>query len=106
MPKPRLEISDELGQRTIEVAEVPFVIGRRVTSDLHLTNGEVSRDHAEIVKTGDSFEIRDRGSRYGTFVNGKEVEKTSLRHGDQIKLGRSAGAELVFLLSDWWIHLC
>ncbi len=100
MPKPRLEVSDELGQRTIEVENVPFVIGRRVTSDLHLTNGEVSRDHAEIVKTGDSFEIRDRGSRYGTFVNGKEVEKTSLQHGDQIKLGRASGAELVFLLSD------
>ena len=93
--------SDQLGSRTVQIEKDPFAIGRRVTSDLHLTSGEVSRDHAEIVRAGDGFEIRDRDSRYGTFVNGQEVtEAHRLEHGDQVKLGRSGGAELVFLLSD------
>ena len=100
MSKATLEVTDQLGRRIIEIEKDPFVIGRRVTSDLHLPSGEVSRDHAEIVAVGDGFEIRDRGSRYGTFVNGDEVKTRRLRHGDQVKLGRSGGAELVFLLSD------
>ncbi len=100
MTQPRLEVTDQLGQRTVPIEKDPFAIGRRVTSDLHLPSGEVSRDHAEIASAGDGFEIRDRGSRYGTFVNGEEVKERHLEHGDRVKLGRSGGAEFVFLLSD------
>ena len=71
-----------------------------MTSDLHLTSGEVSRDHCEIASVDDGFEIRDRGSRYGTFVDGKEIKEHRLTHGARVKLGRSGGAEFVFLLSD------
>jgi sigma-B regulation protein RsbU (phosphoserine phosphatase) len=100
MVQAKLDVSDQLGPRTVQIEKDPFAIGRRVTSDLHLTSGEVSRDHAEIVRAGDGFEIRDRDSRYGTFVNGEEVKAHRLEDGDQVKLGRSGGAELVFLLSD------
>ena len=68
MSEPRLEVTDTLGRRIVTVEKVPFLIGRRVGSDLHLPSAEVSRDHAEIVGNGDGYEIRDRGSRYGTFV--------------------------------------
>lgn len=100
MVQARLDVSDQRGSRSVPIEKDPFAIGRRVTSDLHLTSVEVSRDHAEIVRTGDGFEIRDRDSRYGTFVNGEEVKAHRLEHGDQVKLGRSGGAELEFLLSD------
>ena len=100
MAQPRLEVTDQLGRRVVPIEKDPFVIGRRVTSDLHLPSGEVSRDHAEIASAGDGFEIRDRGSRYGTFVNGEEVTERRLEHGDRVKLGRSGGAECVFLLAD------
>ena len=100
MPQARLEVNDQLGPRMVEISKEPFVIGRRVTSDLNLPSGEVSRDHAEIVTVNGAYELRDTGSRYGTFVNGEEVKKHRLVHGDQIKLGRSGGAELVFLASD------
>ena len=59
----------------------------------------MSRDHAEIVSNGDGYEIRDRGSQYGTFSNDTEVEHQLLTHGDRIRLGRSGGAKIVFLLS-------
>ena len=49
---------------------------------------------------GTAFVIRDRGSRYGTFINGDEVKEHTLAHGDRIRLGRSGGAEMVFLLTE------
>ena len=99
MPQAKLDVTDQLGRRIVQIEKDPFAIGRRVTSDLHLPSGEVSRDHAEIASAGDGFEIRDRDSRYGTFVNGEKVKAHHLKHGDRVKLGRSGGAEFVFLLS-------
>ena len=75
-------------------------MGRRMNSDLHLPSGEVSRDHAEIVRDATAFVLRDRGSRYGTFVNDQEVKEHTLADGDRIRLGRSGGAEMVFLLAE------
>ena len=100
MSQARLEVTDQLGSRVVEIAKDPFVIGRRITSDLQVTSGEVSRDHAEIATVDGGFELRDTGSRYGTFVNGEEITQRRLSHGDRIKLGRSGGAELVFRLAD------
>ena len=97
MPEPRLEITDSLGRRVVTVEKLPFAIGRRVGSDLHLPSAEVSRDHAEILTDGEGYAIRDRGSRYGTFVNDTQIEQQSLANGDRIRLGRSTGAEITFL---------
>ena len=44
--------------------------------------------------------IRDRDSRYGTFVNDEAVTERALAHGDRIRLGRSGGADLVFVLAE------
>ena len=100
MAQAKLDVTDQLGRRIVQIDKNPFAISRRVTSDLHLPSGEVSRDHAEIASAGDGFEIRDRDSRYGTFVNGDEIKAYGLKHGDRVKLGRSGGAEFVFLVSD------
>jgi serine phosphatase RsbU (regulator of sigma subunit)/pSer/pThr/pTyr-binding forkhead associated (FHA) protein len=100
MPDARLEVTDALGRRIVPIAKDAFGIGRRETNDLRLAGSEVSRDHAEIVSTGTGFLVRDKQSRYGTFVNDEQVNERALAHGDRIRLGRSGGAELVFLLAD------
>src|SRR3954468_18124434 len=100
MPDARLEVTDALGRRIVPIAKEAFGIGRRETNDLRLAGSEVSRDHAEIVATGTGFLVRDKQSRYGTFVNDEPVTERPLAHGDRIRLGRSGGAELVFLLAD------
>jgi pSer/pThr/pTyr-binding forkhead associated (FHA) protein len=100
MPDARLEVTDALGRRMVPVDKGLFSMGRRETNDLRLAGSEVSRDHAEIVVEGERFVIRDKNSRYGTFVNGETVAEGPLAHGDRIRLGRSGGAELVFLLAD------
>jgi serine phosphatase RsbU (regulator of sigma subunit) len=101
MSEARLEVTDALGRRVVPVAKAPFEIGRRETNDLRLAGSEVSRDHAEIVlDPSGTYILKDRASRYGTYVNGDQVTEHSLAHGDRIRLGRSGGAEMVFLVRD------
>jgi sigma-B regulation protein RsbU (phosphoserine phosphatase) len=101
MNEARLEVTDALGRRVVPIAKTPFEIGRRETNDLRLAGSEVSRDHAEITTGEDGrFTLKDRASRYGTYINEEQITEHPLTHGDRIRLGRSGGAEIVFLLTD------
>jgi len=100
MPDPRLEVTDLLGHRVVVIDKPSFSIGRRSSNDLHLTGTDVSREHAEIVHVDGRYVLRDRGSRSGTMVNGADITERPLSHGDRIRVGQTAGAELVFLLGD------
>ena len=100
MTTPRLQVTDALGQRVVPLEKSPFAIGRRESNDLRLTGTEVSRDHAEIVHEDNKYHVRDRGSRYGTYVNDEEAKDEELSHGARICLGRGGGADLVFLVGD------
>lgn len=96
----RLEVNDGLGRRIVALDKPVLAIGRRSENDLRLVGSDVSRDHAEIVKLDGSYVLRDRGSRYGTFVNGDQVTEQPLKHGDHIQFGRTSGTEVVFLVED------
>jgi serine phosphatase RsbU (regulator of sigma subunit) len=100
MAHPRLHISDSLGEREVTLDHFPFTIGRRESNDLKLPGSEVSREHAEIVLDAHQVTIRDRDSRYGTYVNGERVTESPLRAGDKVRLGRGGGADMVFLSAD------
>jgi phosphoserine phosphatase RsbU/P len=97
MPQPRLEISDPMGRRVVPIEKDVFAIGRRTGNDLRLVGADISREHAEIARAGMAFVIRDRQSRFGTFVNGVQVAEQALKHGDLIRLGQSGGVEMTFL---------
>jgi serine phosphatase RsbU (regulator of sigma subunit) len=100
MLPPRLEVRDALGERHVALDHFPFSIGRRDVNDLQLGGTEVSREHAEIRVEDGAYLLRDRESRYGTFVNGDPVSECQLRSGDRIRLGRGGGADLVFMAGD------
>ena len=100
MPGARLEINDGLGSRIVPIDKPVIAIGRRNENDLRLTGSDVSRDHAEISHADGAYILRDRGSRYGTFVNGEQVSERPLRHGDRIQFGRTSGTNVVFLIED------
>ena len=92
---------DTLGERDVPLDQFPFTIGRRDDNTLRLGGSEVSREHAEIVRDGSRLILRDRQSRYGTFVNDEPLAgECDLRHGDLIRLGRGGGADLTFLVSE------
>src|SRR5687768_15848259 len=93
----RLQVTDSSGRRVVPVDKAIFLIGRRTAADLQLVNADVSREHAEIANDGLKYLLRDKGSRYGTFVNGEQVTERALQHGDRIRLGRTDAIELVFM---------
>jgi serine phosphatase RsbU (regulator of sigma subunit) len=97
---PRLQIDDTSGRRVVVIDKPIFRIGRRSESDLRPISVDVSREHAEIALEEGHYILKDRGSRYGTFVNDQPVTERPLQHRDRIRLGRTGSAELVFLLDD------
>ncbi len=62
-------------------------IGRGSGSDVFVPDVGVSRRHAEVRWEGDAFVVTDLGSANGTFVNGEQVIKWALEHGDEIRVG-------------------
>jgi serine phosphatase RsbU (regulator of sigma subunit)/pSer/pThr/pTyr-binding forkhead associated (FHA) protein len=100
MADARLQVTDALGRRVVPISKPIFTIGRRSSSDLQLISTDISRDHAEIRRTGDIYVLRDRGARYGVSVNGATVSERRLVHGDRIRLGHSVAVDLVFLVDD------
>jgi phosphoserine phosphatase RsbU/P len=97
---PRLLVTDALGRRQIPIDKPLLTIGRRSESDVRVTGIGVSRHHAEIVAEQGTCRLRDCGSRFGTFVNGRRAEEHMLAHGDRIRLGDSDDTEIMFLEGD------
>lgn len=100
-----LDVHDVIGDHVVAIEHNPFTMGRRETNSLRLGGSEVSRDHADISFDGTAYILRDRGSRYGTFVNDVQIAERALLPGDRIRLGRGGGAELVFGLDDTTLTL-
>jgi pSer/pThr/pTyr-binding forkhead associated (FHA) protein len=64
-----------------------LVIGRSTRCDLTLSDSSVSRWHAELVRDGERWVVRDMGSTNGTRVNGWRVRRAALEPGDVVALG-------------------
>jgi FHA domain/zinc-ribbon domain len=62
--------------------------GRHPDSDIFLDDITVSRRHAEIVRTGDGFDVRDVGSLNGTYLNRERIERARLTNGDELQIGK------------------
>jgi serine phosphatase RsbU (regulator of sigma subunit) len=100
MSNARLEVNDGLGQRIVPINKALLCIGRRTESDLRLVGSDVSREHAEIVQQNGDWILRDKGSRYGTYVNGEAITEHKLTHGDRVQFGRASGTDVVFLTGE------
>lgn len=91
MSTPLVQLSATLdGQRHAWPLDHDVVqIGRSSRSEVHLPDATVSKTHAEIVRAGDGWLIRDLGSRNGTRVNGVEArEPMAIRDGDVLEIGK------------------
>ena len=72
----------------VALSEGENILGRDPDATVWFDRPGVSRRHARIVVSGDEATIEDLGSRNGTSVRGEPVVKpTTLRDGDQIRLG-------------------
>ncbi len=64
------------------------LIGRTSRCDVRIKHPGISAEHAVIRVLPGSATVEDLGSTNGTRVNGKKIELHTLRHGDQIGVGR------------------
>src|SRR5678809_32657 len=73
--------------------EAAHTVGRSRHSSLCLDDGRISGQHAVIRWTGDRWEVKDLGSRNGTYLDGhrlKKGEESPLTKGAIIVFGPSA----------------
>ncbi len=84
----------------IPLGKKVHLLGNLPTADTTLANSYVSRRHAEVHYIDGRYQIRDLGSKNGTFVNGSSVGGTGqwLEHGDRIELGRG---QVVLRFQSW-----
>ena len=81
------------------ISEIPLdkeetTIGRKPENTIHVDNLAVSGRHARVLKIGNKAILEDLGSTNGTLVNGKQITKHILQHGDSIVIGKH---ELTFV---------
>ena len=62
--------------------------GRSTSADIFLDDVTVSRKHAEFVREGQHFVVRDIGSLNGTYVNRTRIDGAVLRSGDEVQIGK------------------
>jgi len=64
-----------------------LTIGRSGESGVVVHDGRVSRRHARIVADGTGWSVEDTGSANGTFVDGAQVRRSRLDHGQVLTVG-------------------
>jgi hypothetical protein len=62
--------------------------GRHPESDIFLDDVTVSRRHAEFVRDGDQFSVRDVGSLNGTYLDRERIDEARLSNGDEVQIGK------------------
>src|SRR6266705_117635 len=62
-------------------------VGREADNQVVIDDPAVSERHAAIIAVGNDHILEDLGSPIGTFVNGTQVSRHILQHGDVIRLG-------------------
>jgi pSer/pThr/pTyr-binding forkhead associated (FHA) protein len=63
-------------------------LGRHPDSEISLDDITVSRRHAEVQHREQGYVVADSGSLNGTYVNQERVERATLRHGDEVQIGK------------------
>ena len=63
-------------------------LGRGLQADFVIDAPLVSRVHCNLSASANGLEVEDLGSTNGTFVNNQRVQRSSLREGDHLKVGR------------------
>lgn len=75
------------GARFLLDADVTTV-GRHPNADIFLDDVTVSRRHAEFLRRGTTFEVKDLVSLNGTYFDGVRIDKALLHDGAEVQVGK------------------
>ena len=65
------------------------IAGRHPEVDIFLDDVTVSRRHAEFLRSGSSFTVRDLGSLNGTYCDGERIDgEVALSDGAEVQVGK------------------
>ena len=86
---PRLIITlDGITLRDAPITQERTTIGRRPHNDIVIDNLAVSGEHAVLERRTEGLFVEDLGSTNGTYLNGRAVRRTALKHQDTIGIGK------------------
>jgi pSer/pThr/pTyr-binding forkhead associated (FHA) protein len=86
--KLRLLCRDPLApQPEILIESFPVVLGRGAEASVRIDDRWLSRRHCRLEIAGGTVQVRDLGSRHGTYVNGQLVRECQLLPGDELCIG-------------------
>jgi len=85
----KLIIEDDEGRKTVvQLVRDEITIGRQDGNTIRLTERNVSRRHARLVKENGNVLIEDLGSYNGVRVNGEKITgRTRIKEGDLVEIG-------------------
>lgn len=72
----------------IPIPEGTSRLGRGFASEIQIDDPTLSRRHAILVREDHVTTVLDDRSANGTFVNGKQINRQELKHGDKVAFGR------------------
>jgi DNA-binding winged helix-turn-helix (wHTH) protein len=99
-PSTGLRFKLEAADGEVRLVEGENVIGRDPRATVRINIDGVSRRHAKISVEGSLVTLEDLGSKNGTYLRGRRVQKpTRLTHGDEIRIGRKV-ARFKFVIGD------
>ncbi len=105
LPRATLIVLNPSGQRQrVLVEPLPFFLGRHTDNQLVLRDNRVSRVHARIFAERGQYVIEDLNSRHGTWVNGEQIARHTLRNSDRIDFGVRESYQITFSLEPGEIH--
>ncbi|MDX1952255.1 MAG: FHA domain-containing protein [Verrucomicrobiota bacterium] len=63
-------------------------LGRNPKNDLQLLEASVSGFHCELFQNSGTIVVKDLGSRNGTYIDGKKIDRSILLPGHVLQLGK------------------
>ena len=81
---PKLIVANGASRGTEYIIQDSVTIGRADDSSIIIPDPRVGRQHTKISTTPQGMVLEDMGSRNGTFLNGKPIQRAILRQGDHI----------------------
>lgn len=83
----RLTIIKDGNETSVPLTRDTHTLGRHRNNDIVVSDPKVSSFHARIDRSLDAFTVVDLKSRNGTYVNGRRIESSRLKAGDEIRVG-------------------
>jgi CRP-like cAMP-binding protein len=82
-----IQVNEGVKSVVLPLGKAVILIGRDTDSNLYLDDSGISKNHASIVFSNETYTLKDNGSASGSIVNGARVREHNLAHDDIIQFG-------------------